>query len=96
MFARCFQWIVSYSLAVLTVYSQTIDIGHSSNATFKAQARLVVVDVVVTNHKGEPVTGLQKSDFQVSDEGQQQIIASFEEHRGVPGHRHRSACSPGA
>lgn len=85
MFARrCFQWIVLYSLAVLTVYSQTIDTEHSSNATFKAQARLVVVDVVVTDHKGEPVTGLQKSDFQVSDEGQQQIIASFEEHRGVP------------
>jgi VWFA-related protein len=40
---------------------------------------LVLVDVVVA-HKGKPVTGLKKSQFQVMEDGKTQAITSFDEH----------------
>jgi VWFA-related protein len=40
------------------------------------------VDVVVTQGKGEPVVGLRKDDFQVSEDGRPQTISFFEEHTG--------------
>jgi VWFA-related protein len=52
-------------------------------ATFQANARVVVVDVVATNGKGEPVPGLHKEDFEVLEEGAPQTIATFEEHQGA-------------
>jgi VWFA-related protein len=42
----------------------------------------VIVDVVVTQGKGEPVVGLHKDDFQVSEDGNAQTISFFEEHTG--------------
>lgn len=56
----------------------------NSVPTLKAKARLVLVDVVVTNNKGEPVPGLKKDDFEVSEDGKRQTLSTFEEHRGVP------------
>ena len=53
-------------------------------ATLKTKARLVLVDIVVTNDKGDPVPGLQKTDFEVIEDGKSQTIANFEEHRGTP------------
>ena len=58
--------------------------SQDSTATLKTKARLVLVDVVVTNDKGDPVTGLQKKDFEVFEDGQPQTISTFEEHRGAP------------
>jgi len=48
--------------------------------TFKATTREVVVDVVVTGSKGEPVNGLRKEQFQVIEDGKPQTIGFFEEH----------------
>ncbi len=53
-------------------------------ATFESNVRVVLLDVVVANNKGEPISGLRKSDFQVFENGQQQTISSFEEHKGAP------------
>lgn len=55
-----------------------------STPVVKTKARLVLVDVVVTNDKGEPVTGLQKKDFEVLEDGKPQVISTFEEHHGAP------------
>jgi VWFA-related protein len=52
-------------------------------ATFESKVRVVVVDVVVTNEKGEPVTALDKANFKILEDGKAQTIASFEEHKGV-------------
>jgi VWFA-related protein len=41
-------------------------------------ARLVVLDVVVTDQAGKPVDGLAAKDFQVFEDGQQQRIRSLE------------------
>ena len=52
--------------------------------TLKSKVRLVLVDVVVTNNKGEPVPGLHKSDFEISEDGVPQTISNFEEHQAAP------------
>jgi VWFA-related protein len=51
--------------------------------TIKAESRIVVVDVVVTDKQGKSVPGLRKDDFHVSEDGLPQIVASFEEHKGA-------------
>jgi VWFA-related protein len=52
--------------------------------TFQAKARVVVMDVVVTNAKNESVPGLRKEDFEISEDNAPQTIATFEEHHGAP------------
>jgi VWFA-related protein len=51
--------------------------------TIKAESRIVVVDVVVTDKQGQSVPGLRKDDFHVSEDGVPQIVASLEEHKGA-------------
>src|SRR5580692_13021834 len=72
-------------LLAFSLHSQTAtpDSGNSV-ATIKSKVRLVLVDVVVTNGKGDAVTGLQKQDFEVLEDGKPQTISSFEEHHGAP------------
>jgi len=54
----------------------------SQAPAIKSEVRIVVVDVVVTQPKGEPVGGLHKEDFQVSEDGRAQTVSFFEEHIG--------------
>jgi VWFA-related protein len=54
----------------------------NSASTIKSEVRLVLVDVVITQGKGEPVVGLRREDFQVSEDGRPQTISFFEEHTG--------------
>jgi len=49
---------------------------------FKTQANLVLVDVVVTD-KGKPVQGLSESQFHVLEDGKEQKITIFVEHRAT-------------
>ena len=48
--------------------------------TLRATARLVIVDVVVTDSGGHPVKGLQSSDFSLTEGKNPQLIKTFEEH----------------
>ena len=45
--------------------------------TIRANTRLVVVDVVVTDKKGQPVTGLKADDFTLEENGKKQKISVF-------------------
>jgi len=45
---------------------------------FHVQSRLVLLDVVVTDSKGNPVNGLKREDFQIYEDKQPQRISSFE------------------
>src|SRR5208282_3766759 len=47
------------------------------SVTIRASTRLVLVDVVVTDKKGQPITGLKAEDFTVEENGKKQKIASF-------------------
>jgi VWFA-related protein len=45
--------------------------------TLRTTTRLVMVDVVVTDKKGQPVTGLKADDFTVEEKGKKQKISVF-------------------
>jgi VWFA-related protein len=49
-------------------------------ATIQTTARLVVLDVVVTDKQGHPAKGLKQSDFTLYEDGGPQKLASFTEH----------------
>jgi VWFA-related protein len=59
------------------VSGQTLD---ESTLTLKQEVRNVVIDVVATDKRGEPVTSLPKAAFQVLENGVPQDILFFEEH----------------
>jgi len=52
-------------------------------ATLWVAARLVLLDVVVTDSKGKPVKGLKASDFALFEDGDPQAVSSFQEHRSL-------------
>src|ERR1700719_3117530 len=48
-----------------------------SNVVIKKESRLVLVDTVVTNKKGEYVRDLKQSDFKVYEDNKEQTISTF-------------------
>ena len=50
----------------------------------KVETRMVLVDVVVTNRKGEQISGLNQEDFRIKENGKPQVISAFEEHKMDP------------
>ena len=63
--------------------SQTTPSGENQGRVFKANARIVVLDVVVTGKNHRPLTGLRQQDFKVLEDGHPQTIRYFEEHTGA-------------
>lgn len=49
--------------------------------TIKARVPLTILDIVVTDAKGQPVHGLKESDFTILEDKQPMVAKSFEEHR---------------
>ncbi|MGO9083857.1 MAG: VWA domain-containing protein [Candidatus Sulfotelmatobacter sp.] len=78
----CLLGLVLFS--VFPVSGQNANPESTEPTTIRANVRRVLVDVVVTNSKDEPVTGLAQEQFQVFEDGQPQSLTSFEEHAGVP------------
>ena len=64
--------------AVSNVPERTASNGPVS---FRARTNLVQVPVVVRDKNGNPVGGLHKSDFQLSDRGQKQDVTAFSEEK---------------
>lgn len=81
--SRHFLALVLFSV-VATLHSQTAPANSGNTAaTIKTRVRLVLVDIIVTNGKGDAVTGLHKDDFQVFEDGKPESISTFEEHHGA-------------
>ncbi len=55
----------------------------SSGITLHAQAKLVIVDVIVTAKNGAPVHNLTQQDFTLLESGKPQTIGSFDEHSAL-------------
>jgi VWFA-related protein len=53
--------------------------------TFPSTVELVTVDVVVTDKQGRPVTGLDRGDFTLLEDGAAQALTSFDAVAGFPG-----------
>ena len=64
----------------------------NSGLDFPTEVDLVVVDAVVLDKQGLPVTGLTADDFALSEDGQPQVIASF--HR-VEAQEAAASAAPG-
>ena len=75
----------AYSLTNAPSQSQDVI---QSNQTLRTNTRLVVVDVVATDGKGQPVTDLKASDFALLEDGKPQKISgfNFEHPGGAPAH----------
>lgn len=72
--------LVAALAAGITVIAQAQDASQSNNVPLiKANARDVVVDVVITKGS-EPVVGLKKDDFKIEEDGKPQELDFFEEH----------------
>jgi VWFA-related protein len=56
--------------------------SQTPEATFKISGKAVLVDVVVTDKAGNPVTGLTPEAFTILEKGKPQTISYFEEHKG--------------
>jgi VWFA-related protein len=62
--------------------------------TIRTNTRLVVVDVVVTDKKGQPVTGLKADDFTLEENGKKQKISIFVP-AGIENHTAAAPAPPG-
>jgi VWFA-related protein len=71
------------SLLSAPLDSQTLTPGDNGRRVFQANARIVVLDVVVSGRNSRPVSGLDKKDFRVSEDGHPQTITYFEVHNGA-------------
>jgi len=65
--------------ALLSGQSSQQPADNNPALTLRADTRIVLADVTVTDHHGNPVHNLPASDFQIFDNNQPQHIASFEE-----------------
>ncbi len=78
-------WLLLPALFVGLLHSQTSSPDSvKPTSTFQKNVRVVLLDVVVTDSKDEPVEGLQKEKFEAFEDGKPQTILSFEEHKGAP------------
>jgi VWFA-related protein len=70
--------VLSFSPAVssTTLHAQE-PTANVPTVTIRTHTRLVVVDAVVTDKKGQPVTGLKAEDFVLEENGKKQRIAFF-------------------
>jgi VWFA-related protein len=75
-------------LAVLCIAAPILAHGQNpendtSAPTLRVTSRAVLLDVLVTDHDGTPVTGLKQEAFHVIEQGKPQTISFFEEHKAV-------------
>jgi VWFA-related protein len=65
--------------APTSISAQTIQQQPAPPPTIQVYSRETLVDVTVTDAKGQPIHGLKQSDFTVTEDGKQQSIRSFHE-----------------
>jgi VWFA-related protein len=84
--SRSFKCILYPALTFATLASaQTLQptpnvTSPGTTATIRAGAKLVVVDVTVSDKNGNPLHNLKKEDFTVLENGNPQTVNTFEEH----------------
>ena len=75
---KCFFAVL---LSVLIGCSLDAQVPTQAAPQIKVETRMVLVDVVVTDRKGEKIPGLHQEDFRIKEDGKMQAISSFEEHK---------------
>ncbi len=83
--ALALSFLVFLGLCFPGAHSQTNNANQPQDVTqtLRTNTRLVVVDVVATDSKGQPVPDLKASDFTLLEDGKPQKISGFNfEHSG--------------
>jgi len=88
--SRCFPLVCSAALVLVPAWIVVAQAGapavqqkpDEEPAIFRTNANLVLLDVVVTD-KGNAMQGLKASDFRIAEDGREQNITAFEEHRAT-------------
>ena len=88
------QWMPATLLvsSMAAINAQTtppvVRVNQAQTPLIKSDTRAVSVDIVVTRGIDDPVGGLHKQDFQLTEDGKPQVIDFFEEHAApqVPAH----------
>jgi len=74
--------LISALLTTLLVAQQKPSPAQSNSVpTFRSQTRVVLVDVIVADGKGQFIPGLKAEDFTVKEDGKPQKISGFNLHR---------------
>ena len=82
--ACCIALIIALICLTLPLPAQTAaPVADAASSTLRINSRSVLVDVVVTDKSGRPVTGLSRDAFAVTEQGKPQEIDFFEEHTGA-------------
>jgi len=77
--------LISLFVFAMPLYSQTAASDtNTSMSTLQINSRAVLVDVIVTDRSGKPITGLKQDAFSVSEQGKPQTVNFFEEHTRAP------------
>src|ERR1700731_2837504 len=90
---RVGRWTVTFAFAVCLAAAgaQTSPTHDQSDPyTLKAESRAVIVDVTVLGANGEPVSGLHREDFLLTEDGVPQPLSAFEEHPPVIAHEEQA------
>jgi len=74
---------LAFTLA-LQAQSTAPSANEPSTLTVRKNSHLVVLDVVVTDNKQNPIRGLKQSDFTVLEKNTPQTILNFDEHEPPP------------
>jgi len=81
----CIALIAALLCLILPLPAQTTAPDtNTPSSTLRVNSRAVLVDVVVTDKSGKPVTGLKQDAFAVTEQGKPQAIGFFEEHTAAP------------
>jgi len=81
--ARILSALLPIALA-LSLHAQVAAPSDTGTLTLRKNSHLVVLDVVVTDGKQNPIRGLKASNFIVLEKGKPQTIGTFDEHEPPP------------
>jgi VWFA-related protein len=74
-------WPLATAIAIAPLHSQAPAPNASASApTIKVETRVVLLDVVVTDRKGENIPNLRQEDFYIEEDGKPQSFSAFDEH----------------
>lgn len=82
-FTRLTALITAWAIATAPAFAQQQQqSGELPKLVENIDVRVINVDVVVTDRKGNPITGLTKDDFEIFENGQPKLISNFYEVTG--------------
>lgn len=72
-------WPLAAAFAIAPLHSQAPTPSPTAPKII-VETRVVLLDVVVTNHKGEAIPSLRQEDFYIEEDGKPQSLSAFDEH----------------